>query len=84
MLPQFLQSTYKSYKEDTDIFANWLANRAQGHGYPIDNFNLDVSKRPATRLKGKAREQGKEAGNGKPSSSAASDGAGAGEMRCTS
>lgn len=36
MLPDFLQSSYQTYKQDTDILAKWLAVTAKQCGYPAD------------------------------------------------
>ncbi|KAL8987832.1 MAG: hypothetical protein Q9169_008646, partial [Polycauliona sp. 2 TL-2023] len=36
MLPLFLQSAYRTYKEDTTVIATWLAVTAKRCGYPAD------------------------------------------------
>ena len=78
MLPDFLQSSYQTYKEDTDNLAKWLAVKAKQCGYPADLLSTPDPKtassqpiRPSQRLKGAARKQAKLAakGNGGPSKS---------------
>lgn len=64
MLPDFLQSNFKRYKQDTDTVATWLAVKARQHGYPVDQLSGTDSTKPSAtskRLKGKARKQAKEA-----------------------
>ena len=68
MLPNFLQSSYKTYKEDTDIIAKWLAVKAKLCGYPADlaspHYPSSVPPKPvqhSQRLKGAARKQAKNA-----------------------
>lgn len=74
MLPEFLTSSYKRYKEDTSVFTTWLSQTAKACGYrPSTKPNTaptataNISKGP--RLKGKERKLAKEAakakGNGK-------------------
>ncbi|KAI4174355.1 MAG: hypothetical protein LQ346_008245 [Caloplaca aetnensis] len=60
MLPQFLQSSYKKYKQDTDIVATWLAAKAQELGYSVDSKDGHNTASTSGRLKGKARKQEKE------------------------
>ena len=36
MLPDFLQSSFKAYKEDTNAIATWLASTANHYGYSVD------------------------------------------------
>ncbi len=76
MLPDFLQSSLKVYKEDTNAIATWLAQKAKQCGYPSDLLdhneeNTVPSKAPqaSKRLKGKARKQAKDAANGQVKSS---------------
>ncbi|KAL8868404.1 MAG: hypothetical protein Q9174_005015, partial [Haloplaca sp. 1 TL-2023] len=68
MLPGFLQSSYRTYKEDTNAVASWLAVKAKQCGYSADLLtNTDgksaQSKQPpkSQRLKGKARKEAKQA-----------------------
>lgn len=77
MLPDFLQSTYSTYKRDTDAIANWLANTAREYGYApqvLEDDKTTVQPLPESqsvcqpsvhgqskRLKGKARKLAKEA-----------------------
>ncbi|KAL8848129.1 MAG: hypothetical protein Q9221_006849 [Calogaya cf. arnoldii] len=67
MLPSALQSSYKTYKEDTNTIANWLATKARQCGYSADlldrNGSSDPSKavQASKRLKGKARKKAQEA-----------------------
>ncbi len=68
MLPNFLQSSYKTYEEDTDLIAKWLAVKAKQCGYPADLLSPpDPSPAPpqpvqhSQRLKGAARKQAKNA-----------------------
>ena len=69
MLPNFLQSSYLTYKEDTDILAKWLALKAKQCGYPADLVSPSnpptpstQSNRPSQRPKGATRKQAKHAG----------------------
>jgi len=63
MLPGFLESTYKRYKNDTSVFIKWLYEAGSRCGYvtsePIKPRDETPAKAP--RLKGKARKQAKEA-----------------------
>ncbi|THZ32733.1 hypothetical protein D6C89_00239 [Aureobasidium pullulans] len=77
MLPNFLQSTYSTYKRDTDAIANWLATTAREYGYSPQVLEDDKTtvqpllesqsvcqpsvQAPSTRLKGKARKLAREA-----------------------
>ena len=67
MLPTFLQSSYKTYKEDTNVIATWLAHAAKKCGYSADlldhvnHIEPPRNVQPAGRLKGKARKQAKQA-----------------------
>lgn len=76
MLPNFLQSSYKTYKEDTDYIAKWLAVKAKQCGYPADLLcppdpptSLPRPARPSQRLKGAARKKAKNAAKGDAASS---------------
>ncbi|RFU35703.1 hypothetical protein B7463_g727, partial [Scytalidium lignicola] len=65
MLPSFLESTYKQYKNDTTIFIKWLSDSAQRCGCVINSKVKQPSSvgnvPPAgPRLKGKARKLAKE------------------------
>ena len=78
MLPSVIQSSYKTYKEDTSYIATWLANTAKQCGYSADlldrNDAVTSSKatQAPTRLKGKARKKAKDAATaGVPASSTA-------------
>lgn len=64
MLPNFLQSNYQTYKEDTDFIAKWLAVKAKQCGYPADLLSSPdppasshQPARPSQRLKGAARKK---------------------------
>lgn len=61
MLPDFLSSSYASYKEDTTRFARWLACTATAKGYFEDSLiprtNTHNLAPPSGRLKGKARKE---------------------------
>lgn len=66
MLPNFLQSSYKTYKEDTDFIAKWLALKAKQCGYPADLLSspdpptsTSQPVRPSQKLKGAARKKAK-------------------------
>ena len=67
MLPDIIQSTYKTYKQDTNAIATWLATKAKQCGYSADLLGQDkagTSSQAApssTRLKGRARKQAKNA-----------------------
>ncbi|KAI4088065.1 MAG: hypothetical protein LQ344_006327 [Seirophora lacunosa] len=61
MLPDFLQSSFQNYKQDTDIVATWLAVKAKQHGYPVDIEDPSKPSSTSKRLKGKARKEAKEA-----------------------
>ena len=58
MLPDFLFSTYKQYKADTDKVATWLAETARKCGY-IADVDDPVVKVP--KLKGRARKLARDA-----------------------
>lgn len=69
MLPDFLQSSYLTYKQDTDILAKWLALKAKQCGYPADLLSTSdpltsstQTKRPSQKPKGAARKQARHAG----------------------
>ena len=69
MLPNFLQSSYLTYKEDTDVLAKWLAVKAKQCGYPADLLSPSDPPTPSTqpnppsqRSKGATRKQAKHAG----------------------
>ena len=69
MLPNFLQSSYLTYKEDTDVLAKWLAVKAKQCGYPADLLSPSDPPIPSTqtnpssqRPKGATRKQAKRAG----------------------
>ncbi|KAK2765534.1 hypothetical protein FQN54_008388 [Arachnomyces sp. PD_36] len=66
MLPDFLTSSYKRYKEDTNVFTTWLAQTAKSCGYHLETKptsvpteTVNVPKGP--RLKGKERKLAREA-----------------------
>jgi hypothetical protein len=66
MLPEFLDSVYKRYKQDTSIFLHWLAENGKNSGYTLTSTTasgrdgeLSAKKQ---RLKGKARKEAKAAG----------------------
>lgn len=66
MLPAFLDSTYKRYKNDTSAFIRWLVENAKKCGYtpargPAANVGKSEEPAKAPRLKGKARKQAKAA-----------------------
>ena len=67
MLPSVLQSSYKTYKEDTSYIATWLANTAKQCGYSADLLDcqdaVDPSKatQASKRRKGKARKKANDA-----------------------
>jgi hypothetical protein len=65
MLPAFLESTYKKYKNDTSIFVKWLCEAGSRCGYAI-SIAKTAKEEPiakAPRLKGKARKEAKQASN---------------------
>ena len=49
MLPNFLQSSYLTYKEDTDTLAKWLAVKAKQCGYPADLLSPSDYPTPSTQ-----------------------------------
>ncbi|KAL8788682.1 MAG: hypothetical protein Q9195_007183 [Heterodermia aff. obscurata] len=65
MLPDIVQSAYKTYKQDTNAIATWLATKAKQCGYSadlLDQSTTTTSSQAApssARLKGKARKQAK-------------------------
>lgn len=62
MLPSSLFNAYDEYKKDTNSIAAWLASTAKAAGYPMGNDGdgpVDAPPGCSTRLKGKARVQGK-------------------------
>ncbi|KAI4183777.1 MAG: hypothetical protein LQ346_006232 [Caloplaca aetnensis] len=70
MLPPTLQSSYKTYKEDTNTIATWLATKAKQCGYSNHLLGSEESINPSkvtqapARLKGKARKKAQEASKG--------------------
>lgn len=64
MLPGFLVSTYKKYKQDTSIFVEWLSENAGKCGHKLPEVAAKPAEVPAAapRLKGKARKLAKQAG----------------------
>ena len=62
MLPKFLKSSFKQYKEDSDAVATWLATTAQKCGYAKDLlFKEDQSSQKAPKLRGRARKLARDA-----------------------
>ena len=68
VLPNFLHSSYQTYKDDTDFIAKWLAVKAKQCGYPADLLSppdlptsMPQPARPSQRLKGAARKKAKKA-----------------------
>ena len=77
-LPDFLSSSYKQYKEDTNCFTTWLHQTAKACGYSSHATQISgastVSNQsepanPSKRLKGKDRKLAKLAKNDSPKSS---------------
>lgn len=71
MLSEFLKSSLKTYKDDTDSIATWLAVTAKQCGYSsdlLDRSDTSSSSKPksqsSTRLKGRARKQARDAATG--------------------
>ncbi|ESZ94889.1 hypothetical protein SBOR_4765 [Sclerotinia borealis F-4128] len=66
MLPGYLYSTYKRYKEDTSTFIRWLSQTGESCGYSsIKTPTPIVEAAPkSARLKGKARKAAKQASSG--------------------
>ena len=76
MLPRLLQSSYQTYKEDTDFIAKWLAVKAKQCGYPADLLSppdpptsAPQAAGPSQRLKGAKRKKAKRAAQGSSASS---------------
>lgn len=69
ILSDFLKSSLKIYKDDTDIIATWLAVTAKRCGYSSDlldrtdplSFSKPIPPQSSNRLKGKARKQARDA-----------------------
>lgn len=67
MLPPGLQSSYKTYKDDTNTIATWLATHAKHCGYSADlldrvgSISSTKAAQAPVRLKGKARKAAREA-----------------------
>lgn len=62
MLPDFLRSSYKEYKINSDAVANWLAQTACDHGYTLTELVTDGGPaQKAPKLKGRARKLAREA-----------------------
>ena len=61
MLPEFLTSSYKAYKDDTTIFVTWLYETALKCGFRSPNSRREQkpTSKTSNRLKGKARKQTK-------------------------
>ena len=76
MLPNFLHSSLKTYKEDTNTIACWLAVKAKQCGYPSDLLDntgepssvtsSNQTAQPSGRLKGNARKKAKAAAKNVP------------------
>lgn len=69
MLPNFLYSTYKKYKDDTSIFIKWLADTAKKCGHAVKETTESKSEGTSAktpRLTGKARKQAKQESSNKP------------------
>lgn len=89
MLSDFLKSSLKIYKDDTDTIATWLAVTAKQCGYSSDlldrtdqSSSLSSDATPSqssTRLKGKARKKAKDAATAQGNQSGASQSQTAGE-----
>lgn len=68
MLPGFLDSAYKKYKNDTSIFIQWLSDNGQKCGYTLKSGANASRPLPGAasvktaRLKGKARKAAKQQG----------------------
>lgn len=72
MLPPFLKSSYKTYKDDTNAVASWLATTARQCGYLVDLVSTADSStvtQATGRLKGKARKEAKKALQSEPGQS---------------
>ena len=64
MLPSFLESTYKRYKNDTSIFVEWLLDNGTKcvHTVAIKPTSVTpVVSVKSARLKGKARKEAQKA-----------------------
>src|SRR5438045_9074802 len=68
MLPDLLASSYRRYKEDTNVFTTWLYQAAQACGWkpstkpqPVASGSPVVDVPRAPRLKGKQRKLAREA-----------------------
>ena len=62
MLPGFIVSTYKKYKQDTAIFVEWLSENAKKCDYKLPSAAKPTEVPVAApRLKGKARKLAKQA-----------------------
>lgn len=75
MLPSFVDSAYKRYKNDTSIFVRWLSENGKKCGYDVKTIEQEGHSAPApaavksTRLKGKARKEAKKEQARPPASS---------------
>jgi hypothetical protein len=81
MLPEFLFSTYKQYKTDTDKITTWLAETAKKCGYKSASFDREASGENApdqngkpAKLKGRARKLARDAAAAEKKVPAASSG----------
>lgn len=68
MLPEILSSSYKRYKEDTNVFTTWLTSAAKSCGYSIKANQQKAAKLEpqsevpkAPKLKGRERKLAREA-----------------------
>lgn len=68
MLPDVLASSYRRYKEDTNVFTTWLSHAAQACGWkpatkpqvtPVELPTINTPKAP--RLKGRERKLARDA-----------------------
>ena len=76
MLPKFLQSSYQTYKQDTDLIAKWLAVKAKQCGYPADLLSspqppttAPQPPRSSQKLKGAKHKKAKKAAQASSTSS---------------
>ncbi|KAJ5088391.1 hypothetical protein N7456_012007 [Penicillium angulare] len=63
MLPEFLQGSYKRYKEDTNAFATWLLEAAVKCGYKPDDFENQGTTSQSGKDKGKKNKKKKKTVN---------------------
>ncbi|KAI2463536.1 hypothetical protein F4781DRAFT_117785 [Annulohypoxylon bovei var. microspora] len=73
MLPETLSSSYRRYKEDTNVFMTWLGRAAEACGYKSDASKASETAPPTSSSKASKAKRGKRQEQVPPSTLAADD-----------